>query len=96
MDDMDEIFGPRYIIVYQMQCRKCQRKYRGQTLKSIYERENEHSLDLLNEKESSVLFEHDGKQYEIEVSILKRCFGEPSTRLITEAVLIENGLILDV
>ena len=81
--------------VYQMQCRKCQRKYRGQTSRSIYERENEHFLDLLNEKEGSVLFEHfkqyhNGEQCEIEVSIIKRCFGEPTTRLITEAVLINE------
>ena len=81
--------------VYQMKCQKCTRKYRGQTSRSTYERTNEHFLDLLNEKEGSVLFEHfkqyhDGEQCEIEVTILSRCFGEPTTRLITEAVLINE------
>ena len=81
--------------VYQFKCRECARKYRGQTGRSMFERTNEHFLDLRNEKEGSVLFEHfkqyhGGEHCEIEVSILSRCFGEPSTRLITEAVLINE------
>ncbi len=47
-------------------------------------------------KEGSVLYEnskkyHERQSFSIKVSILARCFGEPMTRLITEAVLI-NGL----
>ena len=74
--------------MYQIQCRKCQRKYQEQTLSS--------RKQTINEKEGSVLFEHfkqyhNGEQCEIEISIIiKRCFGEPTTRLITEAVLINE------
>ena len=33
---------------------------------------------------------HDGGQFEASVKILARCFGKPSRRLITEAVMIDE------
>lgn len=44
--------------VYQMRCKECSRKYRGQTGRSTYERMNEHFTDYTEKKEGSVLFEH--------------------------------------
>ena len=32
---------------------------------------------------------HDGKDFDVEVRVVARCYGKPSTRMITEAVLIE-------
>jgi hypothetical protein len=81
--------------VYQMRCKECSRKYRGQTSRSEYERTNEHFKDYRDKKEGSVLFEHSkkyhgGRDFEVEVTILARCFGQPTTRMITEAVLIDE------
>ena len=81
--------------VYQMKCKECLRKYRGQTGRSICCRTNEHFKDFSDKKEGTVLFEHSKKyhgnqEFEVEISILSRCFGEPTTRMITEAVLINE------
>ena len=78
-----------------MRCKECSRKYRGQTSRSEYERTNEHFKDYRDKKEGSVLFEHskkyhEGRDFEVEVTILARCFGQPTTRMITEAVLIDE------
>jgi len=81
--------------VYEMKCAECSRKYRGQTGRSIFERINEHFKDWRDAVEGSVLFQHSNKyhghqNFNVEVSILSRCFGEPTTRMITEAVLIDQ------
>ena len=40
-------------------------------------------------KRHSDLF-HGGNMFEFEIEILSRCYGKPSRRMITEAVLIEE------
>ena len=81
--------------VYQIKCKECSRKYRGQTGRSICCRTNEHFKDFEDKKEKTVLFEHSrlyhgSQNFDVEISILSRCFGEPTTRMITEAVLINE------
>jgi len=80
-------------IVYQLKCKVCDRKYRGQTGRSEYERNCEHIKDLENKVKSSPLYRHkelfhQNENFDIEVSILARCYGKASRRMITEAVLI--------
>ena len=81
-------------VVYQLSCTVClTRMYRGQTSRSEFERLKEHLDDLDNEKPGTPLFRHkelfhpDG-EFSIDVKILSKCFGKPSRRMITEAVLI--------
>ena len=81
--------------VYEIECTDCTRKYRGQTGRSIYERINEHFKDYRDKKEKAVLYEHskqyhESQEFNMKVSIISRCFGEPTTRLITEAILINQ------
>ena len=81
--------------VYQIECTDCNRKYRGQTGRSISERFNEHYKDLLNKTEKSVLYQHtnkyhNGGDFNMEVTIISKCFGDPTTRMITEAVMIDE------
>ena len=83
--------------VYQFCCLECEqeRKYRGQTGRSIYHRTGEHmknwdkDLHFCPLKRHSDLF-HGGNLFEFEIEILSRCYGKPSRRMITEAVLIEE------
>ena len=56
---------------------------------------NEHFKDFEDKKEKTVLFEHSklyhgSQNFDVEISILSKCFGEPTTRMITEAVLINE------
>ena len=80
-------------VVYELRCKSCERKYRGQTGVSIYERTCEHSKNWRNEETSCPLYRHqelyheDG-EFDFEVRILSKCFGKPSRRMITEAVII--------
>ena len=81
--------------VYEMTCKECSRKYRGQTGRSIFERVNEHFKAYTEKKEDSVLFQHsekyhDGQEFQINIKIISRCFGKPTTRLITEAIFINE------
>lgn len=81
--------------VYEIQCKECKKKYIGQTGRSIYERTKEHFKDWRDQKDGSILLEHSKKyhqneSFEVEISIKAKCFGEPATRLITEAVLIDE------
>ena len=86
--------------VYFICCAECkdkvkEEKYRGQTGRSIYERMSEH-FDLYNKAdEKSILWKHalkhhNGEKYPIEIKIDSQCFGQPTRRLITEAVLISK------
>ena len=61
----------------------------------MYERMKEHlkAYDVRSDK--SVLWEHSKKfhgnqEFEFDIKVKSKCFGEPTTRLITEAVLIEK------
>ena len=81
--------------VYEILCVECSKKYIGQTGRSIFERINEHFIDWIKHKEGSVLFDHSRKvhnneYFDTKVKVLSRCFGEPTTRMITEAVLIDQ------
>ena len=87
--------------VYQLMCKECEdkvnvkNKYRGQTSRSNNERTNEHFEDLKNKKEEAPLWRHsseyhNGGSFPVEMKILSRCFGKPTRRKITEAVLIQS------
>jgi len=80
-------------VVYELVCTVCERKYRGQTGVSIYERTCKHSKDWRDGLESCPLYRHqelfhpDG-EFDFEVRVLSKCFGKPTRRMITEAVKI--------
>ena len=81
--------------VYQLECIECQRKYRGQTGNSGYERVNQHFDDWRRQLEISPLFRHsqlyhNGQEFEVGVKILKQCYGDATKRQIAEAVLIDE------
>lgn len=81
--------------VYEMLCSECERRYRGQTGNSAGERINQHFDDWTKQLETSPLFRHaqlhhQGNKFPVRVKILKNCFGDPTTRRITEAVLIDE------
>ena len=71
------------------------RKYVGQTGRSVYERIGEEVRGWHNRDEKNPLWRHselyhEGREFEYEVKITNRDFGRPSRRLITEGVLIEK------
>ena len=85
--------------VYEIECTDCKetvtKQYRGQSGRSIYERMKEHfreweqkSMDSYLQKHS--LRYHNGEMFGVDVKILKQCYGKPTTRMITEAVKIEE------
>ena len=83
--------------VYEMVCSEegCGRKYRGTTGRSDHERIGEQVRDWDRGVENCPLLKHSrlfhgGQRFDFEVSILKRCYGRPSRRMITEAVLINE------
>ena len=85
--------------VYEIRCEDCgrtvEKKYRGQTGRSIYERMKEHFNKWLNGAEDSPLHKHsvechNGESFEVGVKFLAQCYGKPTTRLITEAIHIEE------
>ena len=81
--------------VYEIKCEECKRKYVGQTSRSMYERMNEHFDDWASRREKSMLIQHsqefhDNNYFTTKISIIARCFGEPTTRMITEAVHINQ------
>jgi hypothetical protein len=80
---------------YQLKCKEDNRKYRGQTGRSVYERTKEEIDDWKNKSENSPLWRHSelyhqGEDFELEVTITDKSFGKPSRRMITESVLIEQ------
>ena len=81
--------------VYQLKCKEDERKYRGQTSRSVNERFTEEMREWRDMKSESPLWRHSelyhgGGDFEVEVEVLKSCFGKPSRRMITEAVMIEQ------
>jgi uncharacterized protein YktA (UPF0223 family) len=81
--------------IYEMQCEECSRRYRGQTGVSADERIDKHFEDWKRRVEACPLYRHsqlyhEGKSFPVRVKILKNCFGDPTTRRITEAVLIDE------
>jgi predicted small metal-binding protein len=81
--------------VYEYICEECRRKYRGQTSRSVYERDNEH-IELWEKGDDECPLQrhanmyHNGGHFVAELRVLARCFGKPSRRLITEAVMIDE------
>ena len=88
--------------VYEMYCVTCkemldaqEQAYRGQTGRTTYHRMKEHFAKWESGTEDSVLHEHSvkchrGGDFEVSVKILASCYGKPTTRLITEAINIEE------
>ena len=83
--------------VYQLVCKSCRRKYRGQTGRSVHERFGEEVKDWLDEDDGSPLWQHCEQYHEgqfmnmdVEIKVIKHCFGKPSRRMISEAVMIEQ------
>ena len=81
--------------VYQLTCEQDNRKYVGQTGRSLGERFKEEVRDWWNHEESSPLWRHselyhNGGEFDVRVEVVKDCFGKPSRRMITEAVMIER------
>ena len=80
-------------VVYELWCKECTRKYRGQTGRSTYERTKEQVSSTGSDdkplKRHRELY-HGGDEVEVGCKILARCFGKPSRRMITEAVYIDE------
>ena len=85
--------------VYEIGCVDCQaiidKLYRGQTGRSTYERLKEHFLKWEGKADDSNLHKHslechNGERFNFTVRILAKCYGKPTTRLITEAIRIEE------
>ena len=85
--------------VYQFECIECQlvvtKMYRGQTGRSTYERTKEHIEKWEAHATDSYLHKHalqyhNGGTFNIDVKILAQCYGKPTARMITEAVMINE------
>ena len=88
--------------VYEMYCVNCKetidtpdKAYRGQTGRTTYHRMKEHLKKWEEKTEDSVLHKHSlqchgGGEFEVSVKVLASCYGKPTTRLITEAIHIEE------
>ena len=81
--------------VYEYKCEDCSRVYRGQTGRSIYER-NKEQIEAWESADDECPLQrhanvyHGGGHFEASMKILARCYGKPSRRLITEAVMIDE------
>ena len=85
--------------VYYIDCEDCQqtiyKQYRGQTGRSIYERMKEHFKEWDRKSDDSYLHKHsqqyhNGETFSVDVKVKTQCYGKPTTRMITEAVRIEE------
>ena len=85
--------------VYQIECLDCQqtttKQYCGQTGRSVYERMKEHFKQWEDGAEDSYLRKHaveyhNGGRFEVDVKIVSRCYGKPTSRMISEAVHIQE------
>ena len=79
-------------VVYELWCKECLRKYRGQTGRSAYVRIREHmdegGADDKPVKRHRELF-HGGREVEVGCKVLYECYGKPSRRMISESVMID-------
>ena len=76
-------------------CKEDEKKYKGQTGRSAYERIGEEVRDWRNKDEKSPLWRHSevyhgGEDFDLEVKITDKSFGKPSRCMITESVMIEQ------
>ena len=90
--------GPVYEI-FCVDCKetleKLEKMYRGQTGRTTYHRMKEHFSKWESRTEDSVLHKHSmechgGEEFDVSVRLLASCYGKPTTRLITEAIHIEE------
>ena len=92
-DDGGEVDCRMRGVVYELWCKECMRRYRGQTGRSIYRRVKEHSDEGGAEdkpmKRHRELF-HEGAEFDVGCKVIAQCFGKPSRRMITEAVMIDE------
>ena len=70
--------------------KECETKYRGQTGNSAQERINQHFKDWNSKDTKCSQLYHNGREFRVGVKILKNCFGDPTFRRTTEAVLIDE------
>merc|ERR1712240_644371 len=86
-------------IVYEIECKEegCDKKYIGQTGRSLYERMKEHDTyderDRENESKPVARHsydEHEGKKIRFDVKVKGNAYGKPSRRMLTEAVYIDD------
>ena len=79
--------------MYELWCKECLRKYRGQTGRAIYCRGKEHvedgDVDQKPLKRHKELF-HGGQDVEVGCKVLSQCYSKPTRRMIHEAVLIDE------
>ena len=81
--------------VYQLKCKEDDRKYRGQTGRSLYERTKEEMRDWNNQEEGHPLWKHsqlyhEGERFEVDIKVMSKDYGKASRRLITESIMIET------
>ena len=81
--------------MYELRCKEDDKRYRGTTAQSVYERTGEEVSAWEKEDTKSPLWkhslsDHNGRRFEVGVKVLAKCYGKPSRRKITEAVLIEE------
>ena len=79
--------------VYEYLCEECGRKYRGQTGRTIQERDYEHMAsweagddECPLQRHSNIY--HGGERYGFDLRVIAKCYGKPTKRMITEAVQI--------
>ena len=89
-------------LVYEMWCEDCkveiekpEQMYRGQTGRTTYHRVKEHFMKWEKKTDDSVLHKHStkchgGERFEVGIKLLATCYGKPTTRLISEAIHIEQ------
>ena len=89
-------------VVYEIVCKEegCNKKYIGQTGRSLYERMREHTMynERDRENESKPIArhsyeEHQGRKIRIGVKVIGSMYGQPTKRMIAEAVKIDNLLV---
>jgi hypothetical protein len=88
--------------VYEMYCMDCkvavgktEKSYMGQTGRTTYHRMKEHFSKWERRAEDSVLHKHsvqchEEERFEVGIKLIASCYGKPTTRLITEAIHIED------
>ena len=81
--------------IYEVLCKECERVYRGQTGRSVYERSKEHIEAWVRGEDDCPLrrhanLYHRGEEFGASVKVISKCYGKPSRRMITEAVMIDE------
>ena len=91
-------------IVYEIECKEegCNKKYIGQTGRSIYERIKEHNTYNEKDREDDnkplakhSFDEHEGKKVKFNVKLKGNTYGKPSRRMLTEAVYIDDMMTFE-